>query len=107
MMNHPMNFDGASCAGIAVDLFYPEDGQPEYVQHLRRVCAECPILAECFDWALHKEIYGFWAGTTKAERKRIRKDRNILEPNYLSEQYVDVRSIRARKSGFERSDDAA
>ena len=34
----------------------------------KTVCATCPFMASCLDWAISNDEYGVWGGTTKAER---------------------------------------
>jgi WhiB family redox-sensing transcriptional regulator len=34
----------------------------------RAVCAECPVLIECRDWAREHREYGFWGGESEEER---------------------------------------
>lgn len=41
----------------------------------KRVCAACPLLAECRDWAESRpylEVWGIWGGTNQDERRRAR-----------------------------------
>src|SRR5438270_80471 len=38
----------------------------------KAVCAPCPVLRECLDWALHtQERWGVWGGTTPEERAEL------------------------------------
>ena len=41
----------------------------------RSICAECPVKAECLEYALDHENYGMWAGTSERGRRRIRSQR--------------------------------
>lgn len=52
-------------------------------KQLRALCKSCPVAETCFDWALHRERWGFWAGTNEEERKAYRKRLGITleEPN--------------------------
>ena len=102
-----MEFDGAACVGINVDMFYSEDGDVDNQSQLKRMCAECPVLDACLEWSLHREVYGYWAGMNKSQRKRARRLAGIPEPSYQSEDYVDVGSIRARTTGNRVANDAA
>lgn len=82
----PPDHHKAACAGLDTDLFYPE-GKEGYdnLDVLKRVCAECPIKAECLEWALHYERHGFWGGTSEHDRLPIRRRRGITSINLLVE----------------------
>lgn len=45
----------------------------------KKYCADCPVLERCYKWAMAYEIWGIWAGTTEFDRKRARKDPELLE----------------------------
>lgn len=60
--------DGA-CRGVDPDVFFNERRHGE----ARAVCAECPVQAECLEYALDREQLGFWGGKTETERRRIRR----------------------------------
>ena len=34
----------------------------------RSVCADCPVLLECRDWAREHREYGYWGGESEEER---------------------------------------
>jgi hypothetical protein len=107
-VKHPINFISPACAGMDPNMLYPESGSAiEYEPVIKEICNGCPEYSDCLEWALHNERYGYWAGTNAKDRQRIRVALNIILPLYHSEDYVDVGSIRARKSGYERSNDAA
>jgi hypothetical protein len=39
----------------------------------RKVCADCPVRSECFDFAMSDlDLYGVWAGLTAQERQKLR-----------------------------------
>lgn len=53
---------------------YPLDGtRPEIL----KFCGDCKIRVECFDYAIERDLYGVWAGTTRRERLAIQKHYNI------------------------------
>jgi|SRR5882672_629570 len=65
-------FDGTeACAGVGEALFFTRE--PAAIRDARKLCAGCPMLQACGDWALVHEEFGFWAGTTYRERKRLRR----------------------------------
>ena len=38
----------------------------------KRICAECPVRRECFDYAMRvHEPFGIWGGLTEAERRQL------------------------------------
>lgn len=65
--------DGAVCASIDGDLWFPEVGGP--TRALKRICHTCPVRADCLTFALDTgQRYGVWAGYTDHELQRIRRD---------------------------------
>lgn len=84
-MKYP-DFTEASCVGIGMELFFPvpHDDEDESkarfidVDAVKKVCASCPVLEQCAEWAIHHEKWGIWGGLTPQERNKIRKQRNIF-----------------------------
>jgi len=66
-------FKQGACVGIDTELFYPveERENPDYI--IKRLCANCPIKAECLEWGLVHERFGTWGGTTALARKIMRR----------------------------------
>lgn len=65
----------AVCREIGVDVFFPEFDD-EGIGQIRKICADCPVRALCLDEAVsmpHYADWGFWGGTTRAERHRMRR----------------------------------
>ena len=75
------NYTGAEpCATLGVDFYFSDvriDGNYPHRDLLNNICAACPMLDKCREWALHREEYGFWAGMTARERVSIRKQLGI------------------------------
>jgi hypothetical protein len=44
------------------------------------MCATCPVLRACRDWALRNAVYGVAGGMTPAARARWRASHGIPEP---------------------------
>lgn len=72
--------DQAACAGMGPARFYPPgaDGHTggdtaAVYAHARRICARCPVTAECAAAGLH-ELHGMWGAQTPRERQRARRD---------------------------------
>jgi hypothetical protein len=78
----------ASCKGLDPDLFFPllddvVDDNGDVLAHagdwpdvgmVSELCYGCPVKNECFDYAMSLPINenGFWSGTTRGARKKIR-----------------------------------
>ncbi len=60
----------AACRGLSAELFYPLDD--EAVAAAKAVCAACPVVAECLEYAISvREKDGIWGGATERERRSI------------------------------------
>ena len=61
------------CEGRS-NLFFPDDLPNPEARKLatkvaKRLCQECPILKDCFTYAIESnQRHGIWAGTTPSER---------------------------------------
>lgn len=69
----------AACRGQGPDEFFQErrPGNNAVSAAARRVCAVCPVLAECLDYGL-EEIGGIWGGVGESQRRafvRARRSR--------------------------------
>ena len=68
----------AACRGIGVDAFFNPDSERGPAKRAREarakaICAECPVMSQCLDWALSVgEPYGVWGGKSAAERHELR-----------------------------------
>ncbi|MGI8514499.1 MAG: WhiB family transcriptional regulator [Acidimicrobiia bacterium] len=74
-LNPPAWHSAAACRNVGSDIFFV--GQGRSPKEAKAICAVCPALSECREWALRqKELQGIWAGMTgpelAAERKRRR-----------------------------------
>lgn len=56
------------------DVFYPPDGSRG--TKARRICARCPVRAECLEYALDAdEEFGIWGGLDPRERRNLKRKR--------------------------------
>lgn len=63
-----------SCSSVPPSTFFPSDGAG--VEVARKICADCPVRAECLEHALfHRIDHGVWGGCSERERRRILKRR--------------------------------
>jgi WhiB family redox-sensing transcriptional regulator len=60
----------ALCPQVDGDLFFPEKGGS--VREAQKVCADCPVRAECLQYALDNgERFGVWGGMSDRERRAL------------------------------------
>ncbi len=70
--------DRAACIGLPMEWFFPEHpkGEASY-DNGKRVCAGCPVTAECLllaaDYVATGDRYGLFGGKTPAERRLARR----------------------------------
>ena len=64
------------CKDMDPAIFFPNDGVG--VQVAQRICAECPVRAECLDYALDNRVdHGVWGGASERERRRLLRQRRL------------------------------
>jgi hypothetical protein len=79
-VKYPKYTGNEPCAGLNIDYFYMTDEDNRdisKVNYSKKICRGCPLIVECFDWAIHHEAHGVWGGTTEFERRAIRRANNI------------------------------
>ena len=65
-----------NCRSYAPSMFFPSDGVG--VDRARKICATCPVIDTCLEYALENHIdHGVWGGASERERRRILKRRRI------------------------------
>jgi WhiB family redox-sensing transcriptional regulator len=66
------------------DAWFPAKRQREFTQLAKRICARCPVRAECLEYALSGAgtwggiATGIWGGTTPQERDQLRQQRRAV-----------------------------
>ncbi|MFZ4515687.1 MAG: WhiB family transcriptional regulator [Acidimicrobiia bacterium] len=62
----------AACQGQTELFFAPPGERPETrarrETHAGEICAACPVLAQCREWAREHREYGFWGGESEEAR---------------------------------------
>jgi len=78
-------------------LFFPGPGGK--VNKARNFCDECPVKAKCLLEAIDNDLDGFFAGTTKDERKDMAKFRAgvVLELTVVIDSLLPDRTRRRRR----------
>lgn len=65
----------ASCRAEEPSQFFPDGstgGWIPFIDAAKAICAACPVLAACREWALDtRQPYGIWGGLTEQERRRV------------------------------------
>lgn len=65
-----------ACASVPPSTFFPSDGVG--VEVARRICATCPVVQPCLEYALEQRIdHGVWGGCSERERRRILRRRRL------------------------------
>lgn len=67
--------DDAACRGLDPELFYAEGGAA--VARSKAMCATCDALRPCLEWAVTREEFGVWGGTTARERAAMRRENGL------------------------------
>jgi WhiB family redox-sensing transcriptional regulator len=71
--------DAAGCQWTDPEAFFP--GKGESVRAAKRVCAACPVKAECLQYALENgERFGIWGGLSERQRRRLSPDKPAQVP---------------------------
>jgi WhiB family redox-sensing transcriptional regulator len=64
------------CRSTPLVNFFPTAGAGVAVA--RKVCAKCPVRAECLEYAIQEGVtHGVWGGASDRERQRIRATRGL------------------------------
>lgn len=67
----------AACRDTPTSVFFPDRGETE-VREARRVCAACPVKAECLEYGAGQaqwQRFGVWGGLTEKERREWLRQR--------------------------------
>jgi hypothetical protein len=68
----------AKCRETDPEIFFPEHTQPQNeIKVILSLCSNCPVFTKCFNYALQHDVVGWWAGTTYADREKIRKTKRF------------------------------
>lgn len=61
---------------------------PKHTVEALTICATCPVLDECYRWALHNAVDGVAGGMTPAARTHWRKANKIAEPVVSADEFL-------------------
>lgn len=65
----------AACAGEDPDQFFPDEEGKSSAKAARKVCATCPVAAQCAEFGVRNSEYGIWGGLTDKQRADVRRNR--------------------------------
>lgn len=67
----------SACLSVAdPEIFFPSESDAQRANRAKQVCAMCPVLDVCLEYAMQvSTLDGVWGGTTAQERKRMRRAR--------------------------------
>jgi len=46
-----------ACASVGSEMFCTDEKDFSHYEVLRGICMQCPLLKDCFNWALHNEDF--------------------------------------------------
>jgi WhiB family redox-sensing transcriptional regulator len=61
--------ESAVCASADPEEWFPEKGVRAV--KAKRICATCPVIDDCLQFALKNGETGIWGGTSSRERRRM------------------------------------
>jgi WhiB family redox-sensing transcriptional regulator len=62
------------CPQVDPDMWFPERGSS--VKEAKRICRDCPVRAQCLEYALdNDERFGVWGGLSERERRKLKRAR--------------------------------
>lgn len=67
-----------ACVYADTDIFFPVGSSMKALKkasEAKAICAECPVLSECLEYAIRtNQDSGIWGGTTEEERISLRRE---------------------------------
>ncbi len=103
-MNNTSWFSDAACRGKTYYFFPHFAERPEAKDkrevRARKICAECPVISQCREYARANGEHGFWGGESEDERFSLGY---IYDPMLLRRQ----RAKERRRSGREEHENVS
>jgi WhiB family redox-sensing transcriptional regulator len=63
----------AACRGADSEAFFETESSADR-HYLAGICRPCPVREACLAHALDRDEHGWWGGTTRSERRRMKGD---------------------------------
>ena len=68
--------EDAACAGLDAESFFPE--KDDVALTAKAVCAGCPVIDQCLEYAVDNMLVGIWGGMGERQRTEYRKGSRAL-----------------------------
>lgn len=65
--------------GLFFPEVYDEDAPVVIPPAVTTLCSLCPVNADCLQWAIDTDEFGFWAGTSRYQRHQLTKTRSRVK----------------------------
>lgn len=76
MTDRPAWMDHGACRDHHPELWFADNKNA--VAIAKEICADCPSLNACLQWALEtNEQYGIWGGTSRDDRQKIQREAEV------------------------------
>ena len=98
-MMRPIPFDGSQACADSMAFTDRDEWAPDEAEHLATICAGCPWLARCRDWALAHERYNYWAGMTPQDRREWRKTNRVQVVDRYSAELYGLMAYTSSQAG--------
>jgi WhiB family redox-sensing transcriptional regulator len=82
-VNLPQVSGKEACLETEPDLFFSDFGLD--IALAKDICAECPMIAACREYAIKHENFGVWGGLSAKERKELRGNKEAVETHEIAE----------------------
>ena len=87
----------AACVGTDPEAFFPPKGDSGATA--RTVCAGCPVMDQCLQYATNNFFLGIFAGTNERQRTEIRKGaRNLIACDLCDAKFATKQAVAAHKT---------
>jgi WhiB family redox-sensing transcriptional regulator len=88
----------AACTQVFPELFFPASPKDDQqIKMAKQICQDCPVLDECYVYAMNVNVDGVWAGTTPEQRKLSRKKLNLV-PIQIEETYRHLKQTERKQN---------
>lgn len=97
------NLPLAACAGHPdADSFTADrSNAAKAFKIAKKICAGCPELAPCREFAMNNKCEGVWGGLTERERQAQRQGKKVPNPELINKRLSELELLRSKRTAFE------